>query len=342
MPFWQTPGSGQTLHDADADRAERDGPAGSDHRVREHRGARPRTRGVAARRNRAAAGARRDAGAESSGCWLSRTSCSRCPARVLGILLAQRASRSLSRYAERLAAPQRIFFNIEVDGLVIGFAALVACGQRARIRIRPGAAELARRSGLGHQRGRLAPRRGARAIARQSRRRASRGLAPAAGRRRTGDAKCRRGATCVSRLRREPRDGDRAGRQAERYDEARGRVFYRKLLDAARADAGVESATLAAYPPLGLLDTRMQRVSIEGYEPRQGEDLAFMWNAVGLGLLPHAADQRHGRTRVRRQDDETAAPVAVVNATLAQRFWGGAVERDRQADPRRRTASGGR
>ena len=31
------------------------------------------------------------------------------------------------------------------------------------------------------------------------------------------------------------------------YDEARGRVFYRQLLDAVRADAGVESATLAAY-----------------------------------------------------------------------------------------------
>ena len=30
-------------------------------------------------------------------------------------------------YAEWLAAPQRLFFNIGVDGLVIGFAALVAC-----------------------------------------------------------------------------------------------------------------------------------------------------------------------------------------------------------------------
>ena len=29
------------------------------------------------------------------------------------------------------------------------------------------------------------------------------------------------------------------------YDESRGRVFYRRLLDAARADSGVESATLA-------------------------------------------------------------------------------------------------
>ena len=50
------------------------------------------------------------------------------PGAVLGVLLARRAIPVLVGYAERLAAPQRLFFNIEVDGLVIGFAALVACG----------------------------------------------------------------------------------------------------------------------------------------------------------------------------------------------------------------------
>jgi len=66
-----------------------------------------------------------------------------------------------------------------------------------------------------------------------------------------------------------------------RYDEARGRVFYRQLLDTARADSGVEAATLAAYNPMGLLDTPARGVAIEGYEPRRGEDLAFLWNAIG-------------------------------------------------------------
>ena len=50
------------------------------------------------------------------------------------------------------------------------------------------------------------------------------------------------------------------------YDDSRGRVFYRNLLDAARADAAIESATLAAYHPLNFLDTRVQPVAIEGYE----------------------------------------------------------------------------
>ena len=49
------------------------------------------------------------------------------PGAALGVLLASRGIPVLVRYAEELAAPQRLFFNIEVDGLVIGFAALVAC-----------------------------------------------------------------------------------------------------------------------------------------------------------------------------------------------------------------------
>src|SRR4030095_12973948 len=65
------------------------------------------------------------------------------------------------------------------------------------------------------------------------------------------------------------------------YDETRGRLFYRHLLDAARLDPGVESATLAAYTPLAFLETRIQRVAIEGYVLRRGEDLAFMSNAIG-------------------------------------------------------------
>src|SRR4029078_2063234 len=64
------------------------------------------------------------------------------------------------------------------------------------------------------------------------------------------------------------------------YDERSGRVFYRKLLDLARADSGIESATLAAYLPLALVDTRVQPIAIDGYQPRKNEDLGFMANTV--------------------------------------------------------------
>ncbi len=50
------------------------------------------------------------------------------PGALLGVLLAQSGIPVLVAYAEWLAAPDRIFFNIEVDRLVMGFAVLVACG----------------------------------------------------------------------------------------------------------------------------------------------------------------------------------------------------------------------
>src|SRR4029077_20208002 len=108
------------------------------------------------------------------------------------------------------------------------------------------------------------------------------------------------------------------------YDEPSGRVFYRALLDAARADPAVESATIAAFAPLGFLDTPSRRVSIEGYEPRRGDDLSIMSNAVASDYFgPLRIPLLAGRSFEER-DDERAAPVAVVNATLAQRFYGGA------------------
>jgi predicted permease len=108
------------------------------------------------------------------------------------------------------------------------------------------------------------------------------------------------------------------------YDRSRGRVFYRDLLEAARTDPGVESATLASYTPMAFLETRSERVAIEGYEPRPGEDLAFLSNTVGPDYFRTLRINLVGGRAFEDRDDETAAPVAIVNNTLAQTFWGGA------------------
>jgi putative ABC transport system permease protein len=128
------------------------------------------------------------------------------------------------------------------------------------------------------------------------------------------------------------------------YNETRGRVFYRKLLDSARRDAGIESATLAEYTPLGFLDTRTTRVAIDAYEPRKSEDLAFMSNAVGPDYFRTLRIEIVAGRAFEDRDDEQAAPVIVVNNTLAQRFWGGASnaldKRIRIADREWRTVIG--
>ena len=48
------------------------------------------------------------------------------PGAALGLLVAAQGVPVLARYAEALAEPQRLFFNIEVDGLVMAFAAFTA------------------------------------------------------------------------------------------------------------------------------------------------------------------------------------------------------------------------
>ena len=75
---------------------------------------------------------------------------------------------------------------------------------------------------------------------------------------------------------------------------------------------------------MAFLDTRAQRVAIEGYEPRRGEDLAFLSNTVGPDYFRTLRITVMAGRAFEDRDDETAAPVAIVNNTLAQRFWGGA------------------
>jgi putative ABC transport system permease protein len=82
--------------------------------------------------------------------------------------------------------------------------------------------------------------------------------------------------------------------------------------------------SLGQYHPLGLLDTRMLRVSIEGYEPRQDEDLAFMANTVGPDYFRTLRINMVAGRTFEDRDHETAQPVIVVNNTLAERFWGSA------------------
>src|SRR4029453_18980765 len=168
----------------------------------------------------------------------------------------------LVEYAERLAAPEHVFFNIEVDQLVIGFAALVTCGsalvfgfvpalQSSRVDLVSVINEDA--SPRGASRGRLRGGLVAAQVAVSLLLLVGAGLA----------------ARSVEAARRANPGFDASHVTAievdvkqNAYDEARGRLFYRSLLDAARLDPGVKSATLAAYTPLALLETRIQPVAI--------------------------------------------------------------------------------
>ena len=119
-------------------------------------------------------------------------------------------------------------------------------------------------------------------------------------------------------------------------------MFYRQLLDAARADAGIESATLAAYTPLALLDTRGAARGDRGLRaaPRRRPGVPVEHRRPRL--LPHAADparrpagsSRIATTRRRRRWR---------SSTTRSRNDSGAARRTRSASgSASATASGGR
>ena len=100
------------------------------------------------------------------------------------------------------------------------------------------------------------------------------------------------------------------------YDEPRGRAFYTRLLDRVRAVPGVRSASLADHLPLSQI-MRMEAVDF-GTQPI-GVEMAVVapgyFEAMGTRLV---AGRDFSAT-----DNESAAPVVIINQQMAQRYWPG-------------------
>jgi putative ABC transport system permease protein len=109
--------------------------------------------------------------------------------------------------------------------------------------------------------------------------------------------------------------------QSSGYDDARGHAFFVSALDALRVEPGVVSVALAANTPMSLVPGRSREFEIEGYAARKNEDLRFLVNIVspdyfGTLRIPILAGRQMSAT-----DDRSSRSVAIVNETLARRFW---------------------
>jgi putative ABC transport system permease protein len=245
------------------------------------------------------------------------------PGAALGVLLALRGIPMLVEFTERMAAPERVYFNVQIDSLILGFAVVVACAsalvfgfvpalQSSRVDLVSVINEDA--SPRGASRGRLRAGLVVAQVAVSLLLLVGAGLA-------TRSLDAARHADPGFKIDHVSELNTDVKQNA--YDESRGRQFYRQLLAATRQNPGVEAATLAAFTPLALLETRSQLISIEGYQPRRGEDLSFTFNIVGSDYFRTLRIPIVSGREFEDRDDETAAPVAIVNVTLAQRFWGG-------------------
>ena len=107
------------------------------------------------------------------------------------------------------------------------------------------------------------------------------------------------------------------------YDAEEGEALVRSLVERTRGIADVESVTVAFPLPLDAY-TQGQQVSPEGAEVSTGDEgtLVF-YSTVGDDYFEVLETPLvHGRS-FEEQDDAASRPVAIVNETLARRFWPG-------------------
>lgn len=107
------------------------------------------------------------------------------------------------------------------------------------------------------------------------------------------------------------------------YNEAQGRQFYKDLLRRVRALPEVESAGLAVSGPMSPIPLPML-VQVEGYAPPKGQSApTIFYDIVSGGLFQTLRIPLLEGRPFLPSDSQNAPHVAIVNQTLAERYWPG-------------------
>lgn len=108
-----------------------------------------------------------------------------------------------------------------------------------------------------------------------------------------------------------------------RYDPQRAKTFEDELVDRVDALPGVESAAFATMTPLGYGSFYSSKIAVDGYQVPPEEEPTVEYNRIGPRYLATVGIPLVSGREFLRSDDETAAPVAIVNETMARQFWRG-------------------
>lgn len=107
------------------------------------------------------------------------------------------------------------------------------------------------------------------------------------------------------------------------YNVERAKIFDDQLLDRVRAIPGVESATYARVRPFSYRNYSSALIAIDGYQPAPDQQLTADYNEVGEGYFATIEIPLASGREFNRADDENAPLVAVVNETMATKYWPG-------------------
>jgi putative ABC transport system permease protein len=107
------------------------------------------------------------------------------------------------------------------------------------------------------------------------------------------------------------------------YDAPRAQTFQDELLDRVKALPGVESAVFARMTPLSYGSYSSTPLAVDGYQPPPEEQPIVEYNEVGPDYFTTLGIPLVSGRQFTRADDEKAALVAVVNETMAAKYWRG-------------------
>jgi predicted permease len=107
------------------------------------------------------------------------------------------------------------------------------------------------------------------------------------------------------------------------YDAPRAQSFQDELLERVKALPGVESAAFARMMPLSYGSFSSSLIAVDGYQPPVEEQPTVQYNEVGPAYFTTMGIPLISGREFIRADDEKAALVAVVNETMAAKYWRG-------------------
>jgi len=107
------------------------------------------------------------------------------------------------------------------------------------------------------------------------------------------------------------------------YNLERAKAFHVQLLDRAREIPGVESATLARLVPFSYGVFSDGQLQIDGYQSRPDEQLNVSYLEVAEDYFKTLGIPILAGREFQHTDDENALPVAIVNETMAAKYWQG-------------------
>lgn len=107
------------------------------------------------------------------------------------------------------------------------------------------------------------------------------------------------------------------------YDAPRAQSFQDELLERVKALPGVELAAFGRMTPLSYGSYSSTPIAVDGYQPPPEEQPIVEYNEVGPNYFATMGIPLVSGREFTRADDEKAVPVAVVNETMAAKYWRG-------------------